>query len=162
MKATEETVTLKKEIPSIGNLRIIRNDQGVEIFFKSPTIEDFFKRNQRPDGRKESSTTPGWQGIEFYIIPSHIQSSFSRDMAIINEAVGQSILFNGDYGGYNFSILRAVGLGNGVKILFTTPTSTERIDEWKRNFVEYLRWIYTNFMRPVDVEISITVREVEA
>jgi hypothetical protein len=162
MKVTEETSILKKEIPSIGNLRIIRNDQGVEVFFKSQLIEDYFKKNQRSDQRKEVSTNEGWRGLEFYIGNTPFQQSLQRPKCIVHGLQGGNELYSRDYEGYNFSILRAVGLGNGVKILFTSPTSSERIDEWKRNFVEYLRWIYTNYMRPVDVEVSITVRELEA
>lgn len=161
MTVLEETHKIKKEIPSIGSLRIIRNDEGVEVFFKSEVLEAFFKRNQRSDARKESSTNEGWRGLEFYTLKSEIQQSLSRGEAMVNGMVGQGALYNSGYG-YNFSMLRAVGLGKGVKILFPMPTSTERIEAWKSAFTEYLRWLYTNFMRPVDVEISITVKEMEA
>jgi hypothetical protein len=157
---TEEVTKIKKDIGSMANLRIQRTAAGVEVFMKSEVIEKFMKSNQRTDGRKESSSNDGWSAIQFYMPSQNIAAGLSRDGASLTGMVGNPLMYHSGYG-FNFSILRAVGLSEGVKITFTTPTSVERITEWKRALVDYMKWIYSNFMRPVDIDIQITVKEME-
>ena len=136
--------------------RISRGPSGVKITVKSKLLEELFK--QASGGLTINSDVVS--GGVFYKIPRFNGVDISR-----MDIDGNIVEFNRiersiEYGGYyNMSILRAVGLTDGVTFEINTPVKLEQLEAWVAMLKKTVNHLYLEYIAELNMEISITVLE---
>lgn len=151
------TEIVKKDVGTVAEFKVNRVENGIKVFMKSEWIESLFKTSA---GARESSATtnPGWEGRKFYPLVTGSGISVRHEYVRIDKA-GHSYMYHPEEQYYNASIVRAVGLKNGVDVVFTGPNSVEEVRKWVEHMKTYVKHLYINYLRPVDIDITITVKE---
>lgn len=129
-------------------LRIRRVETGLEIFVQSEKAEEFFK----PRGVGND-----YFGVPHYGYPFEKLSQAGNTLAYFSKASNTLL-----YEGYcNLSFLRAVGLGQGVTLVMPGVFSLDTITKFLESAKIALKVFYRQYLKPVDVELIISTREVD-
>ena len=131
-------------------LKLRRIANGLEIYVQSEKIEEFFKNFSGISGT--------------YFEKEHYSYVFSRitsagdDLAAFDRAGKEELLYNGIP---NLSFLRMVGIAQGVTFTLPGVYSLYTIQKFIERTKEALKIFYRQYLKPVNVELVITTREVE-
>jgi hypothetical protein len=129
-----------------------RKTAYLEIWIKSQIIEDFFK-SLHGGKRKGYLESELWgngypnDGVNMVYLEHVELDRWGENRLSID-------------GKLQMSFLRAVGLSEGVVFKVPGMFSKEIIDYYTKNFPEAVRALYINFIKPVNIFVEITTREV--
>lgn len=141
----------KKEKEIIKNnflctLRLKRVQKGIEIYFKSPMIEEFF--SQQP-----KASVSSWMGLE-----GAWQTPMDQIANCLLNKWGYTSFWY-DSNSPNLSFIRTVGSGEGIKFMWPTVTSTDNLKKWGEKAKEGLKTLYVQYLKPIELDITLTTRE---
>jgi len=151
---------IKSQVVEIGSntlllMKVNRVEGKTKLSLKvSPEIEGLFKKEQKResniykiDGRK----------LSFYEWDDN-EHNYERVMSNVElNTYGREFLRSGEF---NFSVLRTVGISEGVDIEIDKLISEETLTEWSKNLKDFTVKLYKNFLKPIEITVTIEKREV--
>ena len=151
---------IKSQVVEIGSntlllMKVNRVEGKTKLSLKvSPEMEGLFKKEQKResniykiDGRK----------LSFYEWDDN-EHNYERVMSNVElNTYGREFLRSGEF---NFSVLRTVGISEGVDIEIDKLISEETLTEWSKNLKDFTVKLYKNFLKPIEITVTIEKREV--
>ena len=151
---------IKSQVVEIGSntlllMKVNRVEGKTKLSLKvSPEMEGLFKKEQKResniykiDGRK----------LSFYEWDDN-EHNYERVMSYVElNTYGREFLRSGEF---NFSVLRTVGISEGVDIEIDKLISEETLTEWSKNLKDFTVKLYKNFLKPIEITVTIEKREV--
>ena len=149
--------TVKDTEGTILSLNVLReNDKTVLSIKTNKEIEKLF---QNPSTANSEVYNHDGRKLSYYNFPTPEREEELKNFFHpfrINK-YGSQLIYNGDK---NFSLLRTVGLSQGIKIEVQDLISEELLTEWVQKFKEMVIKTYKNFVRPIEINVIIEKREV--
>ncbi|MBW6469637.1 MAG: hypothetical protein K0A90_00265 [Methanosarcinaceae archaeon] len=142
--------TIIKKTETI-NMKISRCPIGLEIYIKSPVIEDFFKGLAQ--GVVSTSTESNWLPHKGYTPQGNIEHIANTHF----DNWGGSLVQKGYY---NLSMLRTVGLSKGQTFRFKGVFSKNMIENIATEFKTVLITLIKNYVKPMEVTIKVYSNEI--
>lgn len=158
---TDDPKTLeefKSENPEDGQLlrAFLRRKGGKCVVYVevADEIEEFFS-SDNTDQSSEWHSSDGEDGYhEFYY--KDYSTEFDKHVQMKNDAFGGNYVDNGHV---NIGILRTVGLSDGVEFEIPAQYSEDTLLESMKELKEEVEIIYKQFIRPVNIQGSLTIRD---
>ena len=147
--------------PSDDVKKRLQNNANIYLWIKvHPLIEELFKHEVI-----EESTiykTPEGAPLKFYAWGAY-DADTATELERLARTVGAKIssygtAFGDEYRGWNYSILRTVGISNGVEISLNGLISIDVLDKWAKNLKEFVKLLYTQ-LKPATIVTKLTVVE---
>jgi hypothetical protein len=142
-----------------------RELNGLKIELASKKIEAAMRLVS--GGRTRTSSENGlvWEGHTYYSLPmgtNGIPTAFAGFTAGRFDLWGaKELLFNREPT-INLSMLLAVGLGDGVKIIVPTVISERTLIRFTEGFKSAVRQFYIDFLKESEITIRITTEEIRS
>jgi hypothetical protein len=133
----------------IVHLTAVLAPTGLSLHLTAPVFEEFFSRL----GGRSADTGSNrelYGGARYYEADTSIFSDFSSGTL----TWGDRQLLQG--GRPNISILRAVGIGQGIDITIQTVLNKRQMGEYLKAFEEAAIEFYAQYIRPESYELTIT------
>ena len=94
--------------------------------------------------------------LSFYALDS--EQDYERLLeGVTIGSYGRPFIYDGNM---NFSILRTVGIAQGVELEITHLVSEEALTEWAKKLKEFVVKLYKNYLKPVEITVTIQKKEV--
>ncbi len=144
------TPTTEEELVHID---LVRSPNGVQMTLRSPIFEEFFRDNAPPGRAFTREQGDSYGGVPYYHLPPRgfpefisgdVTSWGSRDLLANSRA--------------NISVLRAVGIKDGVDITIRAPMSTKQVQEYLRKFNLAAVDFYLRYVRQENFTMQIIRR----
>lgn len=156
-KYTSEKTAIKKDGKLLLKLLITRTDQGVEVFLKSALLEKLWA-NCAHTGASEKysikSSVHDTTRAKFYELPEAI-ISWARATRHNIQSYGDPLLCSSSDTRYNYSIVRTVGIAQGVTVLVSGIYPLSALEEWSAGLAAFCKQLFAEFLRPVQVEVAL-------
>jgi len=150
-----ETEIVDRHKRTLLTLKVKRTPNGLSLFLKSAPLENVFKAIA--EGREDYNQDSRWPEVSGYRLESGHE--------LTRHLHGSNLIFNKwgdrlDAGGYyNLSVLRAVGLSQGVRFELPGPYSSSFIKERINQLKSWAKNLYRDFLSPIDLQLTITTKE---
>lgn len=140
-------------------LKIKRVAKGVELFAKSPIIEDFIQ-GISTDIAEECDSHPTWGSkLKGYRLRYKIEGSNN-----LASNWGKSLFLPQVYGSQesnvNLAFLRSVGLREGVRIVIPGLYTDEQLNSFNQGVRDGVLKLCKNYLTPRELELTITTKEI--
>lgn len=132
---------------TLCTLKVQRVTQGIKVFCRSQQIEDFFASMGTGSSNAWGEMTQGSYSFSF----EQLQDCYFSKW-------GESFEYNSKP---NLSFLRAKGLGEGISLTFSFVVSTDRLTQWAEKARRAIKTLWLQYLKPVEIEISISTRDME-
>lgn len=143
-----ETETIqKRENNTLMLYNISRDPEGIRIFLKSKTFEEFFKNNGVLEGDEYK-----WCGMSPYKVPATLDPEMRQ---LLNAWNQNSLILSGEYP--NLSMLRTQGIGDGVTFTIPAVYSRASIQKFVKIFKEKVKNLYVDYVKPVNCTLEFTI-----
>lgn len=143
----------------IAELTIGRCDTGLELYVKSPVLEEFIKKAY--GGRTADARCAEWsQGKKFYVLGSgleHPEVTASRFTITLDGIDNQNLLDRGEV--LNMSFLRIVGIKDGKTFKFAGLFRESDIESIAQSINEGLKTLFKEYNTPTAYEIEVIAEE---
>lgn len=142
----ESEIVFPKNTTNILELRVKRVPEGIEIFAKSKELENFFSQTGKDnhDGL--------WNGQKPYHIPNITDSTLR---AILSYWGTDELLLNESVDNPNMSVLRSIGLGEGITMIIPTIASHTDVEQYAKAIKENVKKLYKNYVKPIDITVQL-------
>lgn len=160
MPRVNQSTTPNTNPQQIAEIKVTRNGE-LQLYVKSSEIARFFKTHRVAN---ETNTNDSL-GNQYYRIDqndNNLRAIFNycgRNNILLTNVASRRPpnLFHNSV--KDFSVLRMVGIENGVTITLDTPYSTGEIQDWISSIREFIRFIYTVYMKRVEFTLEINERQ---
>ena len=137
-------------------LEIRKRSTYIELYMKSPAIEDYFRSASGGRTSSNSSLSAPFN-VPSYSLPDEARAPLQELSLGTFSNWSRPELFIG--GKVNLSFLLAAGLRDGVTFRINTPVSPRLQREFVEKFDNGVGEFYDQFLRPEDIRAVITVTE---
>lgn len=186
VRSSVQSVHLEKGHTLFMVLRVKRVFDGVEIYVKSPQIEDYCKsahelmRQRVQSGAVYANYSYGsTEDAETFLInsesvtsvnPFYGKKGYQLESGSLPPELrgmanwGHEQLFQDRGGDYaptltGLAIFAVVGVGEGVSFKFKGMYRAEALQKFTRSVRDAMAKFYADLLRPVDIEVVLTVKE---
>lgn len=164
--AVSETVETNRHV-NVAEITAKRTSGGTEIKVKSAVLEEYFKNQHAEVCRQAGYDDPGRRHTSSTVVPNlkayRVASArlFVHDWEVRLDQWDSTIFEPPNSGSraLNLSILRAVGLGEGVTRLYSGLSSREGIRLWVDAVKGVIKALYVDYLKPVEFRLTITSEE---
>jgi hypothetical protein len=154
----------KTEKKTICSLEFTRNDGDQFLTIKTvPEVEKLFKAEKKEKSEKYLDFEGN--GLEFYSLSDKLQNYidkyqsgndgyYSRSRHVILHKYGTDLLTEGCY---NLSVLRTVGLSDGIKVKVNDLVLDDNVQAWTKELAEFLKYLYHTFIEKTEIKATINL-----
>ena len=150
-----------KEGYNLGIIKLIRHsNQTLNIYLKlNKNIEEIFKSNKKETSRtylNEKGEKHKYYNYANNEILNRLHTLLLMPFPYSFKGYGEVL----DYGTYNYSILRTVGISKGINLQIRNEIySMNFFKEYITNLRELIKNLYKEFIREVEVKTTLTIKE---
>lgn len=153
-----ETTVMEKESAKKSELCLLTIKKtlgGMTVNVKSEVFEQFFKTVS--ENSVKSSENSKWSKGHKYYNFEHITVPRADYTNTINvKGFGNYEIIDADNGLYDFSFLKAVGIGTGIEFKCNGLILQESIERFQKDLKKFITTFYIQYMKISTVEIKIT------
>lgn len=143
---------------NICNIKFSRAEGNQFLFLEVvPAIEKLFK-NDRTE-TSEVYKNKNDKGLKFYKLSSKLEeytNKYNQSGASVNLTRYGTDLFIDQYV-FNLSVLRTVGIKNGVEVKVNDLIVDNDIQRWIQELAKYVKFMYSNFVEKSEVKATINL-----
>ena len=155
----EIEVKVKRTLPQDKNIllvRVRRDKKGLKVYLKSSCLEEYF--SQLSVGKL--NTESPWCGHKSYRgNDSRLPTNMAQSLREGNWHGGITYVYEGPNTQYNCSMLRAVGLRDGVNFLWQGLFPATIVTEWLHQLQNIAMHIYVLYLKPKEQSITLSIKE---
>lgn len=154
-KLQSKTVTASTENNSskILELNVKRVENKIKLYIKvAKEIEEIFKH---PPIVESDNYNNNGEKIKYYKYKEEQKLLTNNENLLLNE-FGSNFIINGKF---NLSIIRSVGISSGITLDIKGLISEEMLINWSKTLKDFLVKIYKQYIRVIEIEISMNVKE---
>ena len=144
-----KTVRAEKRGKNLLKMEVGRTDEGIIVTLQSDVQWAGALREKR---YKDPQYNVG--GVPCFASKG---ISLEENPALFNQP--DHMAYNG---APNLTMLMAKGLQSGVKFTFQQPMSADKLREWAKQVRAAATEVFNCYLRPVDIQMTITVKENES
>jgi hypothetical protein len=159
MSVNTNTEVIQKGKINLMTISAKRLDEGILIKIKSPKIEAMMRTLLATPNNPTFNPCLDTDNQRAYrmlntknVMFTYMKNNYSCDL----NSWGQRLDYEGNF---NFSCLRAIGLSEGVELLYRGLYESLFIRNWLNQSKEISKVIYRDYLSPIDIEISVEIKE---
>lgn len=144
--------TLKYNLTSVPD--------GLRGEYTSPCFEAFFKKLSAELHRSKEPVieeVEGWGGAKVY----NVEGFFPNVPGLFLDR-SRGYFFDRDMDGFNIFPLTTVGLSAGIQVVTKDVLYAAEADTLTARFKDLIAAFYLNYMRPVNIEVTLTFTKEQA
>lgn len=159
IKAMEPKVVDGKKVNTFLKVNIKKSDKGIDIFFQSPDIEEWMKKNspyatQSDKKYWDVSSSIGWKDKLGYKLDKAPDSLFQA-----LSPWGQDLRINNATP--NLAFLRAKGLGEGITFQLEGIYPRESVIKWHEELKRQVASFCRSYIKDIRTHITIFTSELD-
>jgi hypothetical protein len=141
-------------------MKITREKGKAKLYLQTDeAIENIFRKEDIHDSE---NYTCDKQPLRYYdLLEGEEEESYKSLMSNIRlNSYGSNFIIGSYSMDKNISILRSVGISQGITIEINRLISEEMLTEWANILKDFVAKLYKNFVRPLEISVTIEKREV--
>ena len=146
-----------KKVHKIVSIKIKRVKGQLNLYIKtSKLLENFFKTSETA-----TSTVYRSNGValDYYKVMNKdsIFKQLEEKYSVVLRSYGSAFIIDNRH---NYSLLRSVNISKGIKVVIDALVSRDFIEQYVRQFKEFVIKLHKDYIKNIEVEAVVTTREI--